>query len=182
MKLNLFSIPIYISNIDVDKIKIKNTKVKSQWLSETESSHGYLNEIGEESKAHILQTIVKLLNYDIHKPYELALTSVWQNNYKDNDYQERHSHPGSHFSFIIYKKIKKSNTVFFNPSCQLMESYYDKTFLLDLSLFDSIFKVECRQGQIVVFPSFLEHMVLKHSDSVTIAGNTIIKAKNIIKK
>ena len=175
MKLNLFSIPIYISNIDVDKIKIKNIKVKNQWLSKTESSHGYLNEIEEDSKTHILQTIVKLLNYDIHTPYELALTSVWQNNYKNNDYQERHSHPGNHFSFIIYKKIKESNTIFFNPSYQLMESYYDKTFLLNLSFFANIFKVECRKGQIVVFPSFLEHMVLKHSDSVTIAGNTIIK-------
>ena len=174
MKLNLFSIPIYISNIDLDRIKIKNIKVKNQWLSETESSHGYLNKIEEDSRAHILQTIVKLLNHDIQTPYKLALTGIWQNNYKNKDYQERHSHAGSHFSFIIYKKIKQSNTVFFNPFGQLMESYYDKTFLLGLPLFNSLFKVECREGQIVVFPSFLEHMVLKHSDSVTIAGNTMV--------
>ena len=177
MKLNLFSIPIYISNIDVDKIKIKNIKVKNQWLSETESSHGCLNEITEDSKAHVLQTIVKLLNHDIQTPYKLALTSIWQNNYRENDYQERHCHPGSHFSFIIYKKIKESNTVFFNPSYSLIHSYYYGSPLLNLPLFKNIFKVECREGQIVVFPSFLEHMVLKHSNSVTIAGNTIVVKK-----
>ena len=174
MRLNLFSIPIYISNIDLDKIKLKNIKVKRQWLSKTESSHGYHNEIAEGSQTHILQTILKLLDYDIHKPYKLALTSVWQNNYKNNDYQDRHSHPGSHFSFIIYKKVKQSNTVFFNPFLQLMESYYPKNNPINTILIDSSFKVECRQGQIVVFPSFLEHMVLKHNNSVTISGNTLI--------
>tara|TARA_R110002110_G_scaffold415014_1_gene647467 strand:+ start:60 stop:635 length:576 start_codon:yes stop_codon:yes gene_type:complete len=171
MKLNLFSIPIYISNIDLDKIKLKNIKVKRQWLSGTESSHDCRNEITEDTRAHILQTIIKLLNYDIHKPYELVLSSIWQNNYKNNDYQERHAHPGSHFSFIIYKKVKQSNTVFFNPFLQLMESYYRKNNPVKTILIDSSFKVECREGQIVVFPSFLEHMVLKHSNSVTISGN-----------
>ena len=171
MKLNLFSIPIYISNIDLDKIKLKNIKVKRQWLSGTESSHDCRNEITEDTRAHILQTIIKLLNYDIHKPYELVLSSIWQNNYKNNDYQERHAHPGSHFSFIIYKKVKQSNTVFFNPFLQLMESYYRKTHVVKTVLIDSTFKVECREGQIVVFPSFLEHMVLKHNNSVTISGN-----------
>ena len=175
MKLNLFSTPLYISNIDLDKIKIKNTKVKTQWLSETKSSHGCLNEIAEDSKSYILQTIVKLLNPDIHTPYTLFLQEIWQNHYKENDYQERHCHPGSHFSFIIYKKIKQSNTVFFNPSFSLIQSYYYGSPLLNLPLFKNIFKVECREGQIVVFPSFLEHMVLKHSNSVTIAGNTILK-------
>ena len=171
MRLNLFSIPIYISNIDLDKIKLKNIKVKRQWLSKTESSHGCHNEITEDTRAHILQTIIKLLNYDIHKPYEIVLSSIWQNNYKNNDYQDRHSHPGSHFSFIIYKKVKQSNTVFFNPFLQLMESYCTKNNPIKTILIDSSFKVECREGQIVVFPSFLEHMVLKHSNSVTISGN-----------
>jgi len=177
MKLNVFSIPIYICNIDLNKIKLKNFKVKRQWLSQTESSHDCHNEITEDSTKYILETIIKLINQDIHKAYNITLTSIWQNNYKNNYYQEKHSHPGSHFSFVIYKKIKESNTVFFNPASQLIQSYYRKTFLSDLSLFSDIFKVECREGQIIVFPSYLEHMVLKNSNSITISGNTLIKEK-----
>ena len=37
MKLNLFSIPVYIGNIVVDKIVIENKAFKKNWYSETES-------------------------------------------------------------------------------------------------------------------------------------------------
>tara|TARA_R100001015_G_C4599056_1_gene154127 strand:+ start:635 stop:1177 length:543 start_codon:yes stop_codon:yes gene_type:complete len=180
MKLDLFSIPIYVGNIDLDKIKLKKIKVKRQWLSGTESSHDCHNEITEECSRYILNTIVELLNYDIQVPYELALSSIWQNNYINNDYQERHAHPGSDFSFIIYKKVKQSHTVFFNPAMQLIESYYRKVHLVKTVLIDSLFKVECREGQIVVFPSFLEHMVLKNNNSITISGNVNIKESTTI--
>ena len=86
MKLDLFSIPIYVGNIDLDKIKLKKIKVKRQWLSATESSHDCYNEITEECSRYILNTIVEMLNYDIQLPYELALSSIWQNNYINNDY------------------------------------------------------------------------------------------------
>ena len=32
-------------------------------------------------------------------------------------------------------------------------------------------KLACRQDQIVIFPSHIEHMVRKTSDAITIAGN-----------
>jgi len=175
MKLDLFSIPIYVGNIDLDKIKLKKVKVKRQWLSATESSHDCYNEISEECSKYILNTITTLLNYDIQRPYYLSLAAIWQNNYINNDYQERHAHPGSDFSFIIYKKVKQSHTVFFNPAMQLIESYYKQVHIVKNVLIDSLFKVECREGQIVVFPSFLEHMVLKHNNSITISGNVNIQ-------
>ena len=40
MKLNLFSIPIYISNIDEEKIQLNKSVVKKTWFSETMSSIG----------------------------------------------------------------------------------------------------------------------------------------------
>ena len=42
-------------------------------------------------------------------------------------------------------------------------------------MYDSFFKPKCKTGQIIVFPSFLQHMVLKSSKQKTISGNVVFK-------
>jgi len=174
MKLNLFSIPIYISNIDEEKIQLNKSVVKKTWFSETMSSIGEGSELNEESQKYLLKKIGNILLKDIKKKFEIKLTWIWENHYKDGDFQEQHAHPGSHMSFIIYKKINQSKTVFFNPTIDLIESYYQK----DYQPVEKSFKPECRQGQIIIFPSFLKHMVQKLKDSITIAGNIDINFKD----
>jgi hypothetical protein len=44
-------------------------------------------------------------------------------------------------------------------------------------MFDDVFMPKCKTGQIVIFPSFLEHMVLKSSKQKTISGNLGFKKK-----
>ena len=46
---------------------------------------------------------------------------------------------------------------------------------LDLEIFNRQFHPECRSNQIIIFPSCLEHMVKKHSNSTTISGNILIE-------
>jgi hypothetical protein len=168
MKLNLFSVPIFIANIDIDKLKIENGSFKETWLSETISSHAEGDVIDKESSDYLLTTISKKLIAELKKPFKINLTHIWENHYKNNDFQERHTHPQSHFSFIIYKKIDKSNTVFFHPAEDLITSYYNGS---GLSMFNTNFMPECREGQIIIFPSFLGHMVKKSNNSQTISGN-----------
>tara|TARA_R110002012_G_scaffold142111_2_gene299992 strand:+ start:549 stop:1085 length:537 start_codon:yes stop_codon:yes gene_type:complete len=174
MKLNLFSIPIYIGNIDVDKIVIENKGFKKTWYSKTESSYSYQNIVNQKSGEYILETINSLMGNDLppHKTYKLL--NIWENKYESGDFQERHVHAQSHFSFVIYKKIESSKTVFFNPSEKLMSSYYGEHFINNSNFFKEQFIPQCRQGQIIVFPSFIEHMVQKHNNSKTIAGNVLI--------
>jgi hypothetical protein len=171
MKLNIFSIPIYIGNIETDKIQISNKGFEKTWLSKTESSHNYVNEIEESSWAYLQKIIVDLLKEDFNYTYELTLKSIWENEYKKNDFQENHIHTGSHFSFIIYREVDQSNTVFFRPDKNLFASFYGDNF----SPFFNTFSPECRSNQIIIFPSCLEHMVLSNTISKTIAGNLIIK-------
>ena len=173
MQMNLFQIPIYICNIDVNKIKINNKAFKKTWFSKTLSSHNFPNQLEENDTIYLLQTIAKELSSNIKEAFHIKLHSIWENIYGKDDYQEKHVHPGSHFSFIIYKDVKESNTVFINPADKLIASYYSDP---DIKLFNLSFIPECRSGQMIIFPSFLEHMVLKHSNSVTIAGNVIIEA------
>jgi hypothetical protein len=168
MKVNLFSIPLFISNIDIDKLKIKNGSFKETWLSETMSSHAEGDILEKESSNYLLTIISKKLATELKRPFKIHLTHLWENHYKDNDFQERHTHPQSHFSFIIYKRIEKANTVFLHPAEDLILSYYNGS---NLNMFNTNFMPECKEGQIIIFPSFLGHMVKKTNNAQTISGN-----------
>jgi len=171
MKLNIFSIPIYIGNIDTDKKKILNKGSEKTWLSKTESSHNFANKIDEKSWLYLQNIIANLLKEDFNFSYKLTLKSIWENKYLEKDFQENHIHTGSHLSFIIYKKVENSNTVFVRPNNNLFESFYEGKF----NILNNTFKPECRSNQIIIFPSCLEHMVMNNNNSETIAGNLLIE-------
>ena len=178
MKINLFSLPIFIGNIDSSKIDLENENFEKTWFS-AKSSHEFNNKLTEDSRIYLLNTIGALISSEILIPFGMELLHIWQNNYEENDFQEKHMHPNSHFSFVIYKEITESKTIFFNPAENLIYSFYDKDFIKKTSFFKTDFQPKCRQDQIVVFPSFMEHMVQKNNKSVTISGNINVK---IIKK
>tara|TARA_R110000796_G_scaffold218727_1_gene334668 strand:+ start:2427 stop:2954 length:528 start_codon:yes stop_codon:yes gene_type:complete len=174
MKINIFSIPIFLGNIDVKKIKIENQTYKKNWTSETLSSYKSPNiSLDEKSTLYLLKIISKLIVPEVKNKFNINLLDIWTNKYSKNDYQEEHIHCGSDFSFIIYSKIKESKTVFVSDYKYLIE-----TFNL-LSLFPTEFNLSCRSNQIVVFPSFLKHRVDKNNFSgETISGNVKITLKN----
>ena len=57
MKLDLFSVPIYIGNIDIDKIKIEHKRFERTWHSQTKSSHNFNNKIEDDSASFILNCV-----------------------------------------------------------------------------------------------------------------------------
>jgi len=183
MKLNLFSIPIYIGNIDVNKIKLENKSFEKTWFSKTNSSfrHSYENKLLDNSALYILNKIYDLINKDIRTECRIELLNIWENRYEKKDYQEKHIHPNSHFSFIIYKKIEEGKTVFVNPSDKIMISFYPEIIFRKTNFFEVNYEPKCKQGQIIIFPSFLEHLVQECEDSITISGNINIHIENLIK-
>ena len=68
-----------------------------------------------------------------------------------------------------------NRTVFLNPIEDLITSYYNGS---NLNIFEQVYTPECRQGQIILFPSFLGHMVKKTSNASTIAGNITLEILN----
>tara|TARA_B100001564_G_C20345386_1_gene536476 strand:- start:75 stop:617 length:543 start_codon:yes stop_codon:yes gene_type:complete len=174
MILNLFEIPIFIGEIDLKKIKLKNRKLEKTWLSDTNSSYKKtLDEniesvIEKDSLIYLLDSLIKLFEEKKQKRFEISLINIWENIYKNNDFQEPHIHTDSDFSFIIYKKVEKKGgkTLFFNPSRNFIEPFSNISYMYDMA-----FRPLCKKGQVILFPSFLEHMVLKTSDQHTISGN-----------
>ena len=129
MKINLFETSVYIDNIDTDNINLENQGFEKTWLSETNSSYNFKNNIDDTSIKYLLSKIANLLKQNISKPFNLNLINIWENNYAESGYQEKHIHAQSHFSFIIYKDVKESNTVFFNPNDKLISAFYNDNIL-----------------------------------------------------
>lgn len=175
MKLDLFSIPIFIDNIDSSKINLKNKNFEKTWDSQTTSSFNFNNTLDKESANYLLKVIDQSLSEHFYTARQINLFNVWENQYFENDFQEKHKHPHSHFSFIIYKNVEEGKTIFFNPAIDLLESYYQPHVFKQTNFFQLDFLPKCRNNQIVIFPSFLEHMVQKINNSVTISGNLKIQ-------
>jgi len=174
MKINLFETHIYVDNIDCSKINLENQNFKKSWDSETPSSHLFKNKLEEKSQVYLTNKIGSLLESQILKNFKITITGIWQNDYIENDFQETHMHPHSHFSFILYKKIEESKTVFYHPIQDLISCMYPPEFFSKTNFFRSNFETKCRENQMVLFPSYLKHMVKKNSNSTTISGNILI--------
>ena len=174
MIVNLFEIPIYIGEVDLNKIKLINQKLEKIWLSETNSSYKNTldekveNVIDKDSLTYLLKSIIKLFEEKQQQKFKISLINIWENIYKNNDFQEPHIHPDADFSFIIYKKVDKDGgkTLFFNPSRNFIDPFSNISYM-----YNKEFQPFCKEGQIVLFPSFLEHMVLRTSNQHTISGN-----------
>ena len=160
MKLELFSSPVFIGNIDLEQIKLAAPTQKA-FLSQTPSSHEEDVDFPIDSANYLLSVIAELLK-EKYEVFAVNLLAIWKNKYVDNDFQEPHVHTTSIFSFIIYEEVVDCHTIFFNPA----------KYLVPLTLnVQHQFIPQVRKGQIIVFPSYIEHMVNRNSDQVTISGN-----------
>lgn len=175
MQINLFSIPIWIGNIDAGKIELIDKELKPTFGSELNTTYdgGKGNEIYKESFDYINSIIINQLNQTFTQKYFIEITNIWENHYDQDDFQENHIHTDSDLSFIIYKKVKEARTQFVNPSSKLLETFYHSCNIKrnTLSSHGSFFTPECRENQIIIFPSYLEHFVKKTNNAITIAGN-----------
>ena len=179
MKIDIFPTPIFVGNIDCDKIIFKEEgDVVESWASKTPSniktSHTD-NILEPKSFEYVMGVIYKLIEPYIKREFTMEATPLWTNKYKTGDYQEAHVHRGT-FSYCIYKKITKSQTIFYRPDRHYVESVLGEPDPRLLELYPVKYVPELRENQIVVFPSFLEHMVGKFDEAAeTISGNIFVK-------
>ena len=177
MKVNLFTVSTHIGKVDLKKIKLKS-KFGRAWLSKTPSSFKNKNSLDEESEKYLVTYISELLKGHYYNTFELGIADIWQNQYKNKDYQEPHVHAFTKFSFIIYKKIVEPRTIFFNPAKNVI------SMLGADDIFPTSYMPKLKSGSIIIFPSFIEHMVVPNSDQITISGNLVfnkIEDKNATK-
>ena len=171
---NIFPILVATKNLNLSKFKVKGKNFEKTFESNVKTTLNGITLFDKNSINYLNLELTKILS-NLLKPYcksfVFNVNDIWINKYKNKDYQGSHVH-SSDFSFIIYYKTDKSYTVFNSPVKKLLESSDNKIFNRD-------YETNLKKGDIIVFPSFLEHWVKPNSNNITIAGNIkIIEMKN----
>ena len=170
---NLFPNLIATKNLNLSNLKFVGKNFKNTFESNIKTTLNGDTLFNKESINYLNINLTDVLSY-LLKPYcenfTFKIIDIWINRYDKNNYQGSHVHP-SDFSFIIYYKVNKSHTVFNSPVKNLLESNGSNIFVKK-------YEPNLTQGDIIVFPSYLEHWVKPNSNNITLAGNiNIIKTK-----
>ena len=163
----VFAAPFFIEPIDLDKVNLISEKYEQSYLSGIETTMGsdkFTDESYEYVKSLIRDCIGQFLQDDFF------LGQVWRNRYTKTDWQDPHIHSGAQWSFIIYESVDYSRTVFMNPSRKVIMNQwamYGNVIPMD-------FMPQVPSGNIVIFPSWIEHFVTNGNEGTTIAGNVYL--------
>ena len=162
---SIFSTPVWIKNIEPEKLNLKSTNFKHHFLSDTLSSYSYDdndNQMTVTGKEYLENIILDCLKD--FKIIKCRVVQIWRNIY-DDDFQERHHHANSHFSFTIYEKLSKPQTMFYHPAHDMINATGINNIIYPYCF------PEVKQNQMILFPSYLDHMVLRSKNSIPISGN-----------
>lgn len=166
MKIDLFSVPVFIDEVNLDKIIVSEEPTEKIWLSETPSTLGKPHKIPGSTYNYLTEIFVKNLGEDLIGANP-RFGEIWRNVYEEHDWQDIHIHPNSQWSFIIYESVEESKTVFMHPLYKDIQNHFGS----NVNIFPLDFRPELKKGNIIIFPSFLEHFVRPGSVGSTISGN-----------
>ena len=169
MKKEIFSIPIFEDTVELSKFEdIPFAPLEPTWDSGVPSSFG--TQKPEEVPTTVWQYLSEVVERNLYPAQLMGKDArfghIWKNVYQKHDYQDAHIHPHCQWSFIIYVDVT-SRTAFFNPSIHNIQNHIGCTnpyFPLD-------YKPNLEPGSIIIFPSFLMHMVNSGNEGSTISGN-----------
>ena len=164
----IFGIPIFEDVVELDKFNdIPFAPLEPTWDSGVPSSFG--TQKPEDVPMSVWEYLSQV-ERNLH-PAELMgknarFGHIWKNVYQKHDYQDAHIHPHSQWSFVIYVDVE-SKTSFFNPSLHNIQNHFGCT----LPQFALDYKPRLKPGNMIIFPSFLMHMVNSGNEGTTISGN-----------
>jgi len=170
MRNDFFSVPFFIDKVDLDKIKVIDESQQPTFRSGLMTSLRTNKQVSNETIEHLSDIISKNIDTIGVKYGSAKIDEIWRNTYTNQDFQDPHIHCYSQWSFIIYEDVDVSRTVFLNPYRFRVESQmamYDEYFMMD-------YRPELHKGDIIIFPSFVEHYVLSGGTGTTIAGNVFL--------
>jgi hypothetical protein len=117
----------------------------------------------EELSAEIKSQYAKVLESFFDKQWQMIMGSIWFNYYENGEYQEPHTHLGSsmspiHFScvhFLSFDSSVHTNLCFIDPNRKLRSHYLE----FDSNHYNEIYEMNVNEGDLIMFPSYLEHFV-----------------------
>lgn len=174
---NIFPTPYWISTSNKTKTDLEITKKALDWsfnLKNTSKSASISNRGGFQSIAFNDFTIFPFLDYiksRLNNIPSFNFSNWWININNTGDFNFGHTHPNSDLSLIWYLTPNYNSLVLTNPQDHIRYKLYN---LLNYPL---LISENCDAGDIVVFPSDINHYVEPHekeTSRVSVAMNLIL--------
>ena len=168
MKKELFGIPIFEDEVDLEKIVLPDAELENTWDSGTPTTFGTqkVDDVPQETWKYLSEEVERNLYYGECMGANPRFGHIWKNVYGKHDYQDVHIHPNCQWSFVIYVDTY-SKTSFLNPSMKDIQNQIGNQVVQ----FPLDYKPNLGPGSIIIFPSFLMHMVNNGVGGTTISGN-----------
>ena len=168
MKKELFGIPIFEDEVDLEKIVLPDAELENTWDSGTPTTFGTqkVDDVPQETWKYLSEVVERNLYYGECMVANPRFGHIWKNVYGKHDYQDVHIHPNCQWSFVIYVDTY-SKTSFLNPSMKDIQNQIGNQVIQ----FPLDYKPNLGPGSIIIFPSFLMHMVNNGVGGPTISGN-----------
>ena len=163
----VFASPFFLEPIDLDKVNLVSEDYQPTFLSGCPTTLGSDN-FTDESYQYVHGLIKECIGQFLED--EFVIGQVWRNRYEKSDWQDPHIHSGSQWSFVIVESVEASRTVFMNPSRKLIMNQwamYGTAISMD-------FIPNLPAGNIIIFPSWIEHFVTSGNEGTTISGNVYL--------
>ena len=191
---DLFKIPIYNTNLDIDNkllLDLSYQERDNDTDGRRKSNNGYQTKdldfkkykfLFDEVSKHLIN-YYSIYNADIKAH---CFSNFWINISGKHNYNRLHSHNGSFISGVYYIKVPKNSgaIVFENPSCMFIENTFKKfdnwTFsgAEDFNSYNSPeWRIVPLVGQLIMFPSYLRHYVEENKsddDRISLSFNVMI--------
>jgi uncharacterized protein (TIGR02466 family) len=146
------------------------------WYAKIRNSMSTYNLIHDENFSDLISIVndrIKKFADTLESKQDYTCTWSWFNVYEKNDYQEIHHHTNCTFSGVFFLKTNENSSplIVLNPSEHFNGDFEFKT-PNDLNIQN--YRIFPNQNRLVLFRSYLKHMVPKHESyekRITIAFN-----------
>jgi uncharacterized protein (TIGR02466 family) len=186
--LPLFSTPIYVADTGIISFE-----KEIEFLKQFEYEKAINNQISKETKMfqytelcniksicenHLQQYVQTVLNCR----QEIYITNSWTTRNSSGDSHHIHYHQNSIISGVIYLQVpNKDNAITFHHKSALKKQFEFEYSIDEYNIFNSdTWKVPIKQGEIILFPSWLNHSVNvneSNTDRIVLGFNTFARGK-----
>jgi len=132
-----------------------------------------------------VKSLLSEIGFNMKQPWDIKLKG-WYNFTTNNEKEWMHDHMGGStninyaFTHFVHIEDKDDGTIFFNPNYKMIRASMPTkniNYLPD-SMFNDRYQVQAEEGDIVLFPSWLDHTAPKHTSNKL----RIVNAVNIMMK
>lgn len=155
------------------------TKIITSFDNEEINSIFHEEEISKEIESQYKQVFEEFFD----KKWDISIGSMWFNYYENGEYQEPHTHLGDwsntiHFAcvhFLSFDPLVHNKLSFIDPIRRLRSHFLE----FDSNKYSQVYELNANEGDIVMFPAYLEHFVKSSSPTpgnprITISFNVRI--------